>query len=216
MKTKKVISLLLCIVILSMSLSSLIYADTEEKVSSSLNLDKKSQNILDNVAKKHDGVKAVPIDQIEELKNVDTKDFIKINSEEELEALIKALRSDQQNEDTEIVNSLSTESIVSYYEHIKWWAPASSVAAGVFCYKHIIFNYTLDGPSLTGLSEFSSYVSGFLNASSWHQNYADYSLIGDIGAEIDVDGYWILGVEIGGHPIGFTIDDVWYRTWYWD
>ncbi len=220
MKYKKIISILLCMLILSISLSDMLYADNKEKSGNNLKFDEKTQKMIDKVLKEHKGVKLVPIDECENLKSIDKNNLIQINSEEDFNALINTLRSTAQIEgkaENNIMQSIvAPQSIDTYYKHISWYSPASSILSSLLCWKNITFNYTLNGITLTNLSNIKSYISG-INVCTWTQNNAYYSIIGaGSGANITIDGYYLTGIKIGGQPAGVVINDTWYRTWYWD
>lgn len=217
MKIKKTLSLLLSMLILSISLTCMVYADTGEKEPTGPKFDNETQNVFDKVMGKHEGVKILPLDQFKELKNVDKKDLIKINSEEELDALINYLRSTEQiDAEEDNTNTMSANTInSSYYEHISWYAPASSILSSLFCWKNITFDYTIESGEIVSVDNIDSYISG-LNIATWNQNDASYEITDGYRTDFTIDGYYLTGVEYNGQPAGIVVNDTWERTWYWD
>ena len=154
-------------------------------------------------------------------KTVDNKqEPLKFDTVEEFEVFIKELKlmdeqvlsfdSNNHNQKNELYRGV----ISSGVDTVSWYSP---LIGATFAWKNVTFEYTYeyDYPDKTFLSvdNVESYLTGVLVALDWTQTgYA--STVGYNGNSIsaEVDGYYLLGVEIGGTPIGAKVNSTWYAT----
>lgn len=101
---------------------------------------------------------------------------------------------------------------------ISWHAPFSGWGfTGLATWKNVTVTYSYDTkdnyPYFTGVSSIKSYVSGFQVLIDWHQTgasktYSETCKPKDT-ANFTIDGYYLLGAEIGGIAIGAKINETW-------
>ncbi|GJM70503.1 hypothetical protein HMSSN036_27190 [Paenibacillus macerans] len=102
--------------------------------------------------------------------------------------------------------------------NINWYAPFSGWGlTGIATWRNVTATYSYDykdnWPYFTGVSSIKSYLSGLQVLISWEQTgaskkYTETCRPKDT-AEFTVKGYYLLGFEISGFPIGAKINDTW-------
>ncbi|MDR6724371.1 hypothetical protein J2W91_002839 [Paenibacillus amylolyticus] len=115
--------------------------------------------------------------------------------------------------DSSLITTMDTEDTHT----ISWSAPFTAWGlAGAFATKNITINYSYKSvnnwPQFTGVSSIKSHLGG-LNLIGWEQTggsktYSQKCKPKDT-ANIKVVGYFLLGAEIGGVPIGSKMNDTW-------
>ena len=160
---------------------------------------------------KQEGIEGVELVNMPKLRAIQkTIDF---ETEEEFVSFIKKFKAEDS-----IDNDLSQSRIASSGK-LKWYAPFSGWGAtGIANWKNIWFNYDYKKNSkgeklINKVSNITSDITGIQIAVSWHQKQAKYSIAKDKkSCKFTIDGYYLLGVTIGGTPIGAKISNTWNRT----
>lgn len=142
-----------------------------------------------------------------------------IKSEQTLSLDASALRTSYSLDDTCITPNNYAGSDYGYGVHtINWWAPWTGWGwTGIACWKNISFSYSWEKvysnyAKFTQFSGINSYLSGINIAISWNQtSFYPTSVPNGNASSISVSGYYLLGVEIGGVPIGAKINDTWNK-----
>ncbi|WP_020618911.1 hypothetical protein [Paenibacillus daejeonensis] len=106
---------------------------------------------------------------------------------------------------------------------LNWWAPFAGVLGGVAAWKNIAIVYDYEfrtngnsRPYFTGVSSISSYLTGLQIAVTWNQTtgtktYSNTCWEKDT-ANFVIQGYYLIGAEMYGVPVGFKVNDTWNRS----
>lgn len=150
-------------------------------------------------------------------------EFISVSDLNELEAAIGEFINDIENVDDhlEITATTSTEdfSVMNQDAYtISWWAPFSVFGlTGVFSWRNVTVSYDWDWEGsyrvFTGIRNVESFLTGPQIAVSFHQtgygvNYERVCRDND-RANFTIEGYYLLGVEYNGFPIGARASGSW-------
>lgn len=117
-----------------------------------------------------------------------------------------------------LVSMQAANSVYSYNNYnLSWWAPYTAYAtSSLFCWKHIIFDFTYEYVNgylkFDNVSNMRSDVTG-LNGATWTQSYSNWwrESINHYcdTLHLTVTGKWFFGISIGGINAGAS----WYDTW---
>lgn len=156
------------------------------------------------------GVELVKLPETRSNKNLKTLDF---ETEDEFIKFIRNFKTED-----ELENSL-IQSRISDLGHLKWYAPFSGFGmTGIANWKNIKFKYDYSKnkkgvKTINKISNINSDISGIHIAVSWHQQNATSNIASNKrSANFKVSGYYLLGVTIGGAPIGAKLNSTWTRT----
>lgn len=164
----------------------------------------------------------------------DISTFLKFDSIEEFEEFMSNFITENiENEIETMPLSLQNELAPLSYgpftrvHTLNWYSPFSGWGmTGIANWKNIAFTYRYQIlPSQTQYRQFttsnpvydiSSHISGIQVGVSWHQTNAIYNISTSVvtrdTANFTVQGYYRLGVEVIGFPIGVTKNDTWTRS----
>ncbi|MCG8540088.1 MAG: hypothetical protein MJA82_09135 [Clostridia bacterium] len=164
-----------------------------------------------------------------DLNEISDLEMLEFDSIEEFESFIKSFKKSTEEaykQDSIItlgslspVTTTSSKSkVYSNAEHISWWAPFSGYGfTGLACWKNITFEYkyTQSGSDRyfveDSVKNIKSYLSG-LNFISWKQTSAVGGLLSNKQVDFKINGYYLLGVSIGGFPLGAKLNATWRRS----
>ncbi|MNW47945.1 hypothetical protein D3C74_252920 [compost metagenome] len=145
---------------------------------------------------------------------------------EELEDVLKEFKENieiEKQTSKEILIPASSESTMkaTYNDSHQntWWCPGNAgwggTAVTITCNVSYDYSYTFnsnDDPYFTSLSNIKSQLDG-IHLYTWVQNNASYNFTktnyNNDTAKIKVLGYYLLGIEWNGVPIGATMSDEW-------
>jgi hypothetical protein len=214
---KKLIKFLSILLVAVLFTSSTLYTGSASAstLTPKKKIDKELRLKLDNLEKKYTDIKFIEPELLTEAPT----EYLSFNSVEEFEIFMKDFKKNMKNEMIEKEVSLSSIRLASIEDTstISWWAPFSGWPMnGLARWNNVVIDYNYDWsggrPYFVSYSNVTSYIGG-LDIVSWHQtgkavNFsAKYS--NKDTANIKVNGYYLLGVEISGAPIGFTQSDTW-------
>ncbi|MEC0234525.1 hypothetical protein P4H71_09315 [Paenibacillus kribbensis] len=181
---------------------------------------------LDDLAEKYD-VEFVPLNdnKLEAFKEagMEIKNFKDLDEYESFLADVKRDIDDKIDTTQEFslevpereTSSISLASQNNYT--INWYAPMAGGLAGLMAWKNVAvvydYEYQNNWPYFTGVSSIKSYLSGLQVAVSWEQlnatkTYSTKCRNRDT-ANFKINGYYLLGAEVQGVPIGVKINDTW-------
>lgn len=202
---KKIVSLLLCVLMLVPGTS--VYA---AEVPSTDDI-----TVVDAIDTLEEyGYEIIDADDMDE-----SQDFIEFDSIEELENYLNSyedLESEYYTE-SQPYNPLSRASGAT---NVSWYNPfAGFDGLTLLCWSNVDFSYnykTVSGrPQYTSIKSISSYLTG-ISMTSWHQTSYSTSYSKKYSTKdtctAKVNGYYLLGVSIGGQPIGATRKATWTAT----
>ncbi|MCM3495969.1 MULTISPECIES: hypothetical protein [Paenibacillus] len=217
-KKKNFLSVVLATVLLSVSLQPV--ASAQQNVM--------SDPRLNEISQKYDTEFVVLSDsELEEVKQ--NGPLLSFTDLDEYESFLADTISELEKFDTDQNSVLEvpekTDSTISPMAQtsttLSWWAPFSGGLSGIFTWKNIalVYNYENNSnglPYFTGVSKINSYISGMQVAVSWTQTtgtktYSNTCWDKDT-ANFVVQGYYLIGAEINGLPIGAKINDTWNRS----
>lgn len=203
-----------------------IFSSFQQIVSAEASITSKSE--LAEMSQKY-GVEFVPLEgsELEKLKQAGELKTFK-NFDEYAEYIKDMTNEVQQNPSSPETFSVQTNdaaqgiSTMAQNSHIiNWYAPMSGGLSGVLTWKNvsIVYNYTTSGgfSTFTGISSIKSYLTGVQAAVSWEQlsavkSYSKQCKPQDT-ANFTIKGYYLVGAEIYGVPIGAKINDTWNTSY---
>lgn len=207
MKTK-VVSLLLCVLMLVPG-SFVCAAELPSTDNTHKELVQDAVDTLEDF-----GYEIVDVDVVD-----DNQKFIEVDSIEELEDYLNTFEK-LDNEYSVEIQPYNLFSRASGAHTVDWYNPfAGFDGLTLVCWSNVDFSYdykTVNGrPQYTSITDISSYLTG-ISMTSWNQTSystsysAKYSTKDTCTAK--VNGYYLLGVSIGGQPIGASRKDTWTAT----
>lgn len=220
----RVIKLVLAMtMIMAISITSVNAAELQTDSQQKVLIEKGAEQLVD---------KYEVLEEVISINRDDYDEILEFATIEEFESYVKNIPSITEkplnleislNETDSMMNLNTMKSTVYDDIHtITWWAPCTPMSGWGgpltqwFCWKNVAFDYTytfVDGhPKFSSVSNVSSYLAG-VNTHSWVQTGSDEDFAkkyytGDT-VEFKIQGYYILGVVIGGYPVGFTVNDTW-------
>ncbi len=98
--------------------------------------------------------------------------------------------------------------------HVKWYA---MLVGGLFSWKNIDYSYRVAFENngrgyLTNIFNVNSYLTGLQTGLDWTQTSSASTMWSGNTAYISVDGYYLVGAEVFGIPIGYKHKTTWNRT----
>ena len=147
------------------------------------------------------------------------QDYIEFESLEELQNYLDSLEAFDESYTAEIppINPLTR---ANGAETVSWYNPfAGFDGLTLLCWSNVDFTYnykTVNGrPQYTSIEEITSYLTG-ISMTSWHQTSYSTSYSKKYSTKdtctATVNGYYLLGVSIGGQPIGASRKSTWTAT----
>ena len=204
MKTK-IISLLLCALMLLPGS----YAYAAELPSTDNTDSELMQDAVDTL--EEFGYEIIDVDAVG-----DDQEFIEVDSIEELEDYLNTLEEVDKEYSAEIqpYNPLSR---ANGAKTVSWYSPFSGFdGLTLLCWSNVDFSYNYkyvnSRPQYTSIKKISSYLTG-ISMTSWHQTSYSTSFSKKYSTKdtciAKVNGYYLLGVSIGGQPIGASRKSTW-------
>lgn len=219
---KKILAVMLSLVLTALFVTPVMAE--ESNLSDGNQLSSAQIEKLKEIGEKYGVEIILPTDKTLEATRLRTEAKKKFDTVSELDQFISQLiAADKQTNGGEVILPkqqgskllVSPQSISTTYTdgHVSWYA---ALIGGTFSWKNIDYHYTVSFNSngsgyISGVSNVTSYLTGVQIGLSWTQT-GNNSFGSGSTAYLSVSGYYLVGAEVAGFPVGVKYHTTWEKN----